>query len=321
MKTFLTLSLAMLFLTTVVTADPAKALTYADVNTQAIELFQQGKYAEAVEREGQAIKMAEEKLSADDEKLTNMLLNLARMHEAQKSYADAVPIYQRIISIQEKNIGAESLEVAGTWESLGSLYVLLEKYTDAEQALRKAIAVLEKAKGADNSETIDTCETLAWAYQRQNKYADALALHERVLAAREKSLGPEDPKLGNVCHNIAYLDEKLRKYKEAEAMYKRALAIRERAKPDGADVAQSLDFLAKFYYNQGKFMSAEPYLKRDLAVKEKLVGANNPELIAILELYADVLEQMKKVNAERQVKDRLRKLREIEKESGKPKSE
>ena len=149
----------------------------------------------------------------------------------------------------------------------------------------------------------------------------ALVLHERVLAAWEKSFGPEDPKLGNVCHNIAYLDEKLKKYKEAEAMYKRALAIREKAAPDGADVAQSLDFLAKFYYNQGKFMSAEPYFKRDLAVKEKLVGANSPELIGILEPYADVLEQMKKINTERQVKDRLKKLRDAEKASGKSKSE
>src|ERR1017187_9880389 len=153
MKALFALSLATLFLTSTATADPAKALTYADVNTQAIELFQQSKYAEAIEREGQAIKMAEEKLGADDEKLTNMLLNLARMHEAQKTYADAVPIYQRVISIQEKNSGAESLEVAGSWESLGSLYVLLEKYTEAENALRKAIAVLQKTKGADNSET------------------------------------------------------------------------------------------------------------------------------------------------------------------------
>ena len=64
MKAFLTLALLTLFLATVVTADPAKAPTYADVNTQAIELFQQGKYAEAIEREGQAIKTAEVKLSA-----------------------------------------------------------------------------------------------------------------------------------------------------------------------------------------------------------------------------------------------------------------
>ncbi len=321
MKVFLTLSLVTLLFTTLTVADPPKEPSYADVNTQAIQLFQQSKYAEAIEREGQAIKMAEEKLGADDEKLTNMLLNLARMHEAQKTYADAVPIYQRVISMQEKNSGAESLEVAGTWESLGSLYVLLEKYTDAENALRKAIALLEKTKGVDNRETIDTCETLAWAYQRQNKDADALALHERAFAAWEKSPGPEDSKLGSVCHNIAYLNEKLKKYKEAEAMYKRALAIREKAAPDSADVTQSLDFLAKFYYNQGKFTSAEPYFKRDLAMKEGLVGANSPELIGILEPYADVLEQMKKVNTERQVKDRLRKLREAEKESGKSKSE
>jgi len=130
MKAFLTLSFVTLFFTTVTMADPAKEPTYVDVNTQAIELFQQGKYAEAIEHEERAIKMAEEKLSADDEKLTNMLLNLARMHEARKTYAAAVTIYQRVISMQEKNVGAESLEAAGTWESLGSLYVLLEKYTD-----------------------------------------------------------------------------------------------------------------------------------------------------------------------------------------------
>ncbi len=56
MKAFLTLSLAALLFTTIAAADPAKEHTYADANTQAIELFHQGKYAGALYKRALAIR-------------------------------------------------------------------------------------------------------------------------------------------------------------------------------------------------------------------------------------------------------------------------
>jgi Tetratricopeptide repeat len=62
-------------------------------------------------------------------------------------------------------------------------------------------------------------------------------------------------------------------------VYQHSLAIREKVLgPDHLDVAKSLDHLADIYLDQQNFRGAEPLLKRRLAILEKVLGPNAPEV-------------------------------------------
>ncbi len=71
-------------------------------------------------------------------------------------------------------------------------------------------------------------------------------------------------------------------------------------------VATSLNNLAGFYYAQGKYAKAEPLYKRSLAITEKALGKDHPNV-------ADVLENMAKLYKKIGKKDQPRNLKNVQK--------
>jgi tetratricopeptide (TPR) repeat protein len=69
-----------------------------------------------------------------------------------------------------------------------------------------------------------------------------------------------------------------KRYEEAEKQFKVALREAEKLKPDGLTLAQSLRNLADVYKTQGKYADAEALCKRYLAILEKVLGPELPEV-------------------------------------------
>ena len=96
----------------------------------------------------------------------------------------------------------------------------------------------------------------------------------------------------------------LGRYAEAEPLAERALAIREKAlEPEHPRVAASLISLARLYKAQGRYAEAEPLLnrglaikatnlKRGLAIREKALGPDHPDVATSMENYASLLRQI-----------------------------
>jgi hypothetical protein len=57
-------------------------------------------------------------------------------------------------------------------------------------------------------------------------------------------------------------------------------------------VANSLNNLAGFYYNQRQYAKAEPLFKRALAILEKALGPEHRKVTTCLENYAVLLREM-----------------------------
>ena len=123
----------------------------------------------------------------------------------------------------------------------------------------------------------------------QGKYAEAEPLHKRSLAIWEKALGKEHPDVALSLNNLAALYDSQGKYAEAEPLHKRSLAIKEKVlgkeHPDvalfgGQEVLKRVDLnnLAALYDSQGKYAEAEPLHKRSLAIREKVLGKEHPDV-------------------------------------------
>src|SRR5664279_1046043 len=69
------------------------------------------------------------------------------------------------------------------------------------------------------------------------------------------------------------------RYDRAVVVAKKALEIAEaNVGPYDASVAVSLSNLAQIYSTQGQYAAAEPLFKRALAINEKALGLNDPDL-------------------------------------------
>jgi tetratricopeptide (TPR) repeat protein len=66
---------------------------------------------------------------------------------------------------------------------------------------------------------------------------------------------------------------------DAEKNWKSALQLAERFGPDDGRLTISLNNLAEFYQNEGKYTEAEPLRKRALALMEKILGPEHPLVV------------------------------------------
>ena len=83
-----------------------------------------------------------------------------------------------------------------------------------------------------------------------------------------------------------------RNYTEAAQQFQTALAVVETIKPDDPRLANSLMRLAVVYHTQGQYAEAEPLYQRALMIQEQMFGPDHPQIVEMLEAYANLLRRM-----------------------------
>ncbi|CAB1106731.1 unnamed protein product [Ectocarpus sp. CCAP 1310/34] len=285
---------------------------------------------------------------------SGVLNNRALLLKAQGNYDEAGKLYERSLAIREKALGPDHPDVA---QSLNNWALLLEsqgKYDQAGPLYDRSLAIREKVQGPDHPAVALTLNNRAGLLKAQGNYDEAGKLYERSLAIREKALGPDHPDVAQSLNNWALLLESQVRairipgsflwypidsgvlnnralllkaqgnYDEAGKLYERSLAIREKALgPDHPDVAQSLNnwalllesqvrairipgsFLwypidsgvlnnrALLLKAQGNYDEAGKLYERSLAIREKALGPDHPDVARSLINKALLLESQR----------------------------
>ena len=73
-----------------------------DAYHRANELFDEGRYQEAIPFAKEALRLSEREFGPDDSTTGSTLNNLAFLYRAQGRYAEAEPLYKRSLAIKEK---------------------------------------------------------------------------------------------------------------------------------------------------------------------------------------------------------------------------
>ncbi len=81
-------------------------------------------------------------------------------------------------------------------------------------------------------------------------------------------------------------------YAQAEKLYLAALKEAEKFGNQDLRLALSLNNLARLYKTQGNYAQAEPLLRRALAIREKVLGSEHPDVASVLENYAVLLHRL-----------------------------
>jgi len=195
------------------------------LSRQALLLFAENKFDEALAPAKQALEIREKVLGRDHEQVAASLDNLADIYVAQQKYVVAEPLYKRSLAILEKKWGPESKYLTSTIESLALVRFALRDSGGSEKLYLRSLAIKEKVLGPDDPGTGKTLAIIGVFYERIEKPAKAAEFFKRSLAVKEKELGPNHPNLVEPLYNCACSLIAANKPSEAKAYQLRADTI------------------------------------------------------------------------------------------------
>ncbi|GCA72242.1 photosystem I assembly protein Ycf3 [Microcystis aeruginosa NIES-2519] len=269
---------------------PQDKLAEAEKLTQqVIQLYQQGKYNEAIPLAQQALAIRKQQLG-DNHPLTVAILNsLAALYYSQGRYSDAEPLFKQALAIIKQQLGDNHPLTATSLNNLALLYQSQGRYSEAEPLYNRSLAIRKQQLGDNHPDTATSLNNLALLYQSQGRYSEAEPLYKQALAIRKQQLGDNHPNTALSLNNLALLYQSQGRYSEAEPLFKQALAIRKQQLGDNhPDTATSLNNLAALYTVQARYSEAEPLYKEALAIIKQQLGDNHPLTVAILNNLAEL---------------------------------
>jgi CHAT domain-containing protein/Tfp pilus assembly protein PilF len=264
----------------------------AAINKEIAQLYEQGKFSEAVPMAQRALAIRQASLGSNHVDVAQSLTNLGILYAILGRNSDAEPLFKRSLDIYEKTYGPNHPDVSAALSNLANLYQAQGRYADAEASYKRSLAIGKWIFGPEHPNLAASLNNLAMLYNLEARYKDAEPLFLRALAIGEKVLGPEHRSLADPLNNLAVLYQGDGRYAEAESFFKRALAIREKALGSNhLEVGQSLGNIAQLYEIQGRYAAAEPLYKRSLTILEKALGPESSDVARSLNmlamLYAD----------------------------------
>ena len=247
------------------------------LNQQAIQLYQAGKYADAVAIAKRSLALAEQRSGPEHPEVAQLHSNLGAFYAAQAHYSEAEDSYQRSLAIREQALGRDHPDVAQSLTGLAGVYRAQGRLLEAELLSRRALTIRETAQGLDELDTAQAIIELARVLRLQGRYAEVEPLYRRSLAIYQKARGVDHPEVAQLYNNMAALYFSQSRYAEAEPLYQRALRMNEKALGlDHPEIAIALNNLAVLYQAQGRFAEAEPLFKRAIAIREQALGSDDP---------------------------------------------
>jgi CHAT domain-containing protein/tetratricopeptide (TPR) repeat protein len=248
------------------------------LNQQVNQLFQHGKYQEAIPLAKKAVEIARRLRSPEHPDTAESLNNLAELYEEMGQYAKAEPLCQEALRIRQKVLGPEHPDTAESLDNLAGLYQDMGEYAKADPLFQQALRVRQKVLGKEHQLTAESLNNLALLYLTMGEYAKAEPLQQEALRIGRKVLGPEHPNTATGLENLAALYQIVGEYAKAEPLFQQALRIRQKdLGPEQPDTAQSLNNLGELYRAIGEYAKAEALLQEALRIWQKVLGPEQPD--------------------------------------------
>jgi TonB family protein len=163
-----------------------------ELNRQAVRLFSQQKFKEALESAKDARDIYKVAAGEYDIRTGRAVRNIAEIYvrldkfkDAKGAFSDALDIYEKNLPLsdQDKNTYIILLETAGYFEALD------EDVNDAEDKLTKAVSLREELNGPDSEPTATALYTLARVYLISGEYEKALPAMMRSIDIKSDDNG------------------------------------------------------------------------------------------------------------------------------------
>ncbi len=175
------------------------------LNDQIIQLYNSGKYREAIPIGQQARQLAADIWGPTHPNVATSCNNLALLYESQNRLAEAEPLYLEAIEIVRKALPKNHPSLATHLNNLAGLYRTQNRLAEAEPLYLEAIEIVRKALPKDHPSLATHLNNLAGLYKSQNRLAEAEPLYLEAIDIVRKALPKDHPDLATHLNNLALL--------------------------------------------------------------------------------------------------------------------
>ncbi len=260
---------------------------------QAAQYQLQGKFAEQLNSDLEALRVATATFGAEHRKTALSHVGVGLAYENRGRYEESEEHFRRALEIFQKVRGPVHPDVALSLDELGGLYFLQGRYAEAEATLQQAVNIEERTYGRGHVVTSVTMGRLASVFEAQGKYADAEATMRRAVELVESLSWPRNADSGLALANLAGFFLRQGRFEEAEALYRRVLkliAMRQGSLVGHPYVrATTAVALGSLYRAQGRHAEAEAEIRKELASLEQFFGPEDPNVAGALVELAGAL--------------------------------
>ncbi|MTJ55888.1 tetratricopeptide repeat protein, partial [Anabaena sp. UHCC 0253] len=235
---------------------------YNTLTQRVNELYQQGKYDEAIELSKQAINLGRKIWGNLHPDIACNLSNLAYFHYSLGKYREAETLYQEALIISQRLFINDHFYIATTLDNLATVYLAQGKYQEAESFFHKALAIRQRLYLQDHSDIATSLNNLAVLYRSLARYKEAESFFHKALGMLKRLFPQDHPNVAGILNNLAFFYYKQGRYSQAEPLYQEALAMKQRLfSTNHPDLAITLNNLGLVYVHQGKYAQAEHIFK------------------------------------------------------------
>ena len=269
----------------------ADMVAVLDLDTKAIMLYQQGRFADAIPPLKKSLDIRRRLLGAQDIDVATCVTNLAFLLAQSGRLSEAEPLHREALGIYRELLGQEHPRVARCLHNLADLAQFKGDYDEAEQLYRTALGMDYRLLGHEHEDAVPIRNNLATLLHDKGDYISAETLYRETLAICRQLHGDEHADVATSLNNLALLLRDKGEYGAAEALYREALEMSRTVLGDKhQDVAVSLNNLAGVLVDQGDYAEAEPLYRAALAIRREVLGGEHPAVAGSLNNLALLLE-------------------------------
>lgn len=229
---------------------------------------------------------------------------LARYYEGNGHYREALPlrkhVYESLKSNESESSGdtleaqlnyARVIAKTGDWDN--SIAVYKELY----ERLAKDPDVIDENRMGKTENTRhamfnEICESLANALYASGRYAEAASNYEKLLSEFKKykeTKNANTPRRASILCRLGDCYRLTNRFSKAEKAYEEALKIWSDDNQDTARLIATTRLLGFVHFQQGHYKRARDLYEKALPKMESELGESNPEVIAALREYSQLM--------------------------------
>jgi tetratricopeptide (TPR) repeat protein len=192
-------------------------------------------------------------------------------------------------------------------QTIGTAYSALGLYDAARPQLERALTLREAVFGPASLEVAESESALGDAAMAHGDLDLAAPHLRRALAIRQASLPPSSPDVAKSLGLLGVLALKQGRLAAADSLCRLALTIDERPGGDSALLARHRMNLGVVKWQEQRFGDAEPLMRGAIAVQERRLGPQHPDLASMwnnlgglywsMQRYADALPLYERTRA------------------------
>ena len=287
--------------------DPQLALTLTFLGRLHITCGQHGSAQQVLAR---AVEIQDRRSDARDAAIALTFNTYGNLHAARNNFEQAETFYARSLQIQRDVLGGDHPDVAATLVLFGDATLANGDHAAAEKSYRKALEICRKQLGEGHKSVAEGMHRLAKLLVADKAPERAIELCSAIRKKHGRILDQSPALYADVLGTLAEAHMALVHFDDVESLSREELVLREphqQARP--GESVPVLSRLTQLYLRREQYEPALAMCQRLVALAERLHGANHPNMIPSIDLFAEVQIVRGEADANAAV-DRTMKLRE-----------